>query len=132
MNLIWAKKYGLFFVIGAVGYGIIEVIWRGYTHWSMIIAGGLCFVLFSVVSERMKDSNILIKAGVCALGITVVEFVFGLFFNVMLGMRVWDYSDMPLNVMGQICPTFSLMWVGLAILFLPLADRINQRYTVQS
>ncbi len=122
------KRYGLFFIIGAIGYAAIEIIWRGHTHWSMMIAGGLAFVLFSIVSERLRGKNILVKAAVCGLGVTAIEFVFGVIFNLWLKMNVWDYSYMPLNILGQICPVFTLMWVGLAIAFLPFADALNKDY----
>lgn len=122
------KKYGLLFILGAVGYAAIEVIWRGHTHWSMMIAGGLCFIIFSAVAEFFKERRILFKAGVCAVGVTVVEFIFGLIFNVWLKLEIWDYSGIPLNLLGQICPLFSLMWGGIAIAFLPLAEVINQDY----
>lgn len=122
------KRYGLFFIIGAIGYAAIEIIWRGHTHWSMMIAGGLAFVMFSIVSERLRGKNILVKAAVCGLGVTAIEFVFGVIFNLWLKMNVWDYSYMPLNILGQICPVFTLMWVGLAIAFLPFADALNKDY----
>ncbi len=122
------KKYSLFFILGAVGYAAIETIWRGYTHWTMMIAGGICFVLFSVVAERMREKSIFIKAAVCALGVTAIEFLFGVVFNLWLKMDVWDYSNMPLNLLGQICPIFTLIWAGIAIAFLPLADAINEGY----
>ena len=94
----------------------------------MMIAGGLAFVLFSIVSERLRGKNILVKAAVCGLGVTAIEFVFGVIFNLWLKMNVWDYSYMPLNILGQICPVFTLMWVGLAIAFLPFADALNKDY----
>ena len=119
------KRYTLFFFIGAAGYSAIEVIWRGHTHWSMALAGGLCFILFSLVAEGFADKPIIVKALLAALGVTAVELVFGLIFNVMLGMGVWDYSNLPLNLFGQICPLFSLLWVGLALIFLPFADALN-------
>ena len=122
------KRYGLCFALGAIGYAAIEVIWRGYTHWSMVIAGGICFIIFSLVAERLREKNIFIKAAVCALGVTVVEFLFGVLFNIVLGMRVWDYSHMPLNILGQVCPLFTLLWGGIAIAFLPLAEVINKDY----
>ena len=122
------KKYCLFFIIGAIGYAAVEVIWRGHTHWSMMIAGGLCFIMFSLVSRLFKGRSILLKASVCALGITMIEFVFGLIFNLWLKMEVWDYSDMPFNLLGQICPIFTLLWVGIAIAFLPLAEVLNRDF----
>ena len=128
MNNRKAKKYSLLFILGAIGYAAIETIWRGHTHWSMMIAGGLCFGLFSVVADRMNGKSILVKAVVCAVGVTAIEFVFGVVFNLWFKMDVWDYSNMPLNLLGQICPIFSLIWVGIAIAFLPLADVINKEY----
>lgn len=125
----YIKKYGLLFILGAVGYAAIEIIWRGRTHWSMMIAGGLCFILFSLAAEALRGRSILLKAVTCAVGVTAIEFIFGVVFNIWLGMDVWDYSHVPFNIMGQICPMFSLMWVGIAIAFLPLADAINRSYS---
>lgn len=122
------KKYALCFGIGAVGYAAIEVIWRGYTHWTMVIAGGLCFIIFSVVEEYFHGRSLPFKAAVCALGVTAVELIFGVVFNLIFKMGVWDYSHIPLNFLGQICPLFSLMWAGIAIVFLPLAEVINGDY----
>ena len=124
----YIKKYGLLFILGAVGYAAIEIIWRGHTHWSMMIAGGLCFILFSLAAEALEGRSILLKAATCAVGVTAIEFIFGVVFNIYLGMGVWDYSNVPFNIMGQICPMFSILWVGVAIAFLPLADAINKSY----
>ena len=121
------KKYALLFSLGGIGYNILEMLWRGRTHWSMFIAGGLCFSMFSVVSDKLKGLPLILKAVVCAFGITIVELMFGVVFNLLLGMNVWDYSNMPLNFMGQICPYFSLLWCLLALLFIPLADLINNK-----
>lgn len=121
------KKYSLFFFIGGVGYAVLELLWRRRTHWSMVVAGGLCFIMFSLVAEYFKDKPLFIKALLCAVGITAVELIFGIVFNMLLEMKVWDYSDMPFNFMGQICPYFSFLWCVLALLFLPLAELINNK-----
>ena len=115
-------------MLGAVGYSAMETIWRGHTHWSMAIAGGICFIIFSLVAKNMQGRSIFLKAGVCALGVTAVEFIFGVIFNLWLKMDVWDYSHMPMNLLGQICPMFSLMWAGIALVFLPFADVLNKDY----
>ncbi len=118
------KKHLIFFTSGGLGYGTIELLWRGRTHWTMIIAGGICFVIFSIVSEKCNKSKFC-KAFICAAGITLIELIFGVIFNLILGMGVWDYSNMAFNFLGQICPLFSLCWFGLAFVFLPLANFIN-------
>lgn len=51
----------------------------------------------------------------CAAVITSLEFAVGCLVNLRLGWHVWDYSDIPLNLMGQICPTFSVMWLLLSV-----------------
>ena len=119
------KKYSLCFLLGGIGYAAIETVWRGYTHWTMIIAGGLCFVAFSVVAEKLRRRHMIIKAAVCALLVTAIEFIFGVIFNLWLKMNVWDYSHLPFNLLGQICPIFTLMWAIVALAFLPLAEVIN-------
>ena len=119
------KNFVLFFAIGAIGYALIELLWRQRTHWTMMLAGGICFVLFSVIAKRMKGANIFLKCAVAAISVTAVEFVFGVIFNLFLKMDVWDYSEMPFNLMGQICPTFTLLWFALSLLMLPVAEKIN-------
>ncbi len=124
------KRYGIFFVIGGVGYAALELLWRGRTHWSMMLAGGLCFVLFSLIAERLVSRSIVFKAALCSVAVTAVELIFGIIFNIILKMRVWDYSHLPLNLYGQICPRYTLLWAGLALLLLPLVDLINKKIKV--
>ena len=52
----------MLFSIGAVGYGLIEIIWRGYTHWSMLGAGGICFMFFGTLSEKFKKAGLFVKS----------------------------------------------------------------------
>lgn len=46
----------------------------------------------------------------CMIIITVLEFAFGMVVNGVYGLRVWDYSRMPFQVLGQICVPFMLLW----------------------
>ena len=119
------KKHLIVFAIGGVGYGIIELLWRGRTHWTMILAGGICFIIFTLVEEKMRRAPILVKSALCAVGVTAVELIFGVIFNIILKMGVWDYSRQPLNILGQICPLYTALWGILSLIFLPLAGKIN-------
>ena len=121
------KRYLTFFVVGGTGYAVIELLWRRRTHWTMILAGGVCFVIFSLVAERFKEKPLVYKAALCSLAVTAVELVFGLIFNIALKMNVWDYSGVPFNFLGQICPLFTLIWGGLGLIFIPLADAMNKK-----
>ena len=98
--------------MSGLGYGLLEVLWRGHTHWSMLLCGGLCLSLMYLVSSM--DIHFLLKVILSAAIITWVEFTAGCLINLRLGWQVWDYSYMPGNIMGQICPQFCLLWLGLS------------------
>lgn len=114
------------FGIGGVLYLVTEIAWRGHTHWTMFIAGGLCFVLVGAINELFTWELPFIKQ--CLIGaavITLVEFVAGLIVNVWLGWGVWDYSGAPFNVLGQICLPYSVLWCLVAAIAIVLDDYIR-------
>ena len=84
-------------------------------------------MLFSRVAEKFSGRSLLFKAVICAFGITVVEIIFGVIFNIILKQNIWDYSNIPLNFMGQICPLYTLRWGVLSCVFIPLAERLNKK-----
>ena len=116
----FAKEF-ILFIIGGIVYMIIELLWRGYTHWSMGILGGLCFVLMGLINEVFTyEMYIEIQAIISTIVITVLEFFAGLLVNVKLGWVVWDYSNLPFNVLGQVCLPFVIVWFvisGIAVVF---------------
>ena len=120
------KEYFMCFAVGAVSYGLIELCVRGYTHWTMALTGGAVLVLFNLINQT-KNLPALIK---CLLGMTVItslEFAVGMTVNVGLGWNVWDYSDKPLNLLGQICPQFCLAWLFISIPAFFVCDCIEKR-----
>lgn len=111
------------FALGGLGYGLIEILWRGRTHWSMITAGGLCFILLGKVSNILSHSRRLIKCIAGSAVITSIEFVFGIVFNKLMNLAVWDYSKRPFNILGQVCLLYSVLWGFLCVPFMPLAEK---------
>ena len=101
-------------VLGAALYGILETLWRGRTHWTMLIAGGVCFAFMYLVATR-GVFPIWQKWIMCAAFITAVEFITGALVNVRLGWEVWDYSALPLNLYGQICARYCVYWLALSV-----------------
>lgn len=116
-----AEKYLLLFLFGGAVYGLIEVSFRGYTHWSMIITGGSAVLALYIINEAMRTS-ILIKAFVGTTVITALEFTVGIMVNKVFNLGVWDYTNLPANFMGQISAIFSLCWYGLSIAAFILFD----------
>jgi len=110
------KNDGKIFAMGAAGYYLLETLWRGYSHWSMAAAGGISLLLLIKTFKKLKNAPHYFKAILGGGIITAVELVFGIVFNLMLGMSVWDYSSVPGNILGQICPVFSVLWCGLSFI----------------
>ena len=84
------------------------------------------FLSFSYIDKRFKNSKLYKKALLGALVITLIEFVFGVIFNIALKRKVWDYSDRPFNILGQVCPLFSVIWFLLSFIFIPFAAKISK------
>ena len=112
--LIRKAEYICIFLTGGILYSLIEMLWRGYTHWSMTIAGGAALLLIHIINLKLRDRDILLRCLWGCLLITGVEFAAGVIVNLWLGLDVWDYSGMAFNVLGQICPAFSILWFLLS------------------
>ena len=119
-------KAAILAVIGGGIYAIIELAWRGHTHISMFILGGICFVAIGLINELFPwELGFLWQAIMGAGIVTVLEFITGLIVNVWLGLNVWDYSNLPLNILGQICLPFSIAWVGLSAVAIVVDDYLR-------
>lgn len=118
---------GLFlFFAGGFIYYAMEMLFRGRSHWTMIIVGGICFLICGGINEWFTFSMPLLLQGViCSLLITSVEFLSGCILNIWLKMNVWDYSNTPFNLLGQICLPFSLLWVLVGIIAVILDDYLR-------
>lgn len=119
-------KYALLFMTGGFAYGGMEILFRGYSHISMFIAGGLCFILIGLLNEVYPWELSLISQMVISAGIiTAVEFITGLIVNVWLKINVWDYSDQPYNLMGQICLLYTNLWFIVSPLAIIMDDYLR-------
>ena len=52
-------------------------------------------------------------------------FLTGCIVNLLLGFHVWDYSDLPLNILGQICIPFSIIWFFISGIGIVMDDYIR-------
>ena len=114
------------FLIGGVTYAMIEIMWRGNTHWTMVLLGGLCFLTLYKLFGYMSNYSLLEKCVIGAIVITTLEFVVGCIVNLVFHMNVWNYSRMPLNLSGQICILYSTLWGFLWIPINFIADKIRK------
>ena len=116
----------ILFLIGGLAYILMELMWRGYTHWTMFFVGGLAFVLIGAINEVIPwNMPLWMQSIIGALIITSIEFVSGCIINLWLGWNVWDYSNLPFNVFGQICLPFSVIWIFVATIGIILDDYLR-------
>lgn len=121
----WLKPLTLISVGGFL-YVLLELIFRGRSHWTMFLVGGLCFWLIGLINEIIPWEMPLWKQ--CVIGaiiITSVEFVAGCLINIRLGWQVWDYSNMPFNIFGQVCLPFAVLWFFLSAVGIVLDDYLR-------
>ena len=112
------------FMIGALCYPALELLYRRRTHYSMAIAGGISTCLLWQIN-RIR-SPLILKAALGSIGITTVELLCGKLWN--RNYAVWDYRRLPLNYQGQICLPFSCIWFGLsAVTLLSLSHFRSQQ-----
>ena len=121
-------RAGCFGVIGSIGYGIIEILWRGHTHWTMVLLGGICFLCMGWINRLSVPR--LVRYLLCAAAVSLLVMVTGCLVNLHMGWDVWDYSANRLNLWGQICPLFSFLWLLLAIPSCALASWLDRRLNV--
>lgn len=127
MNKNFILKEFIIFTIFGLMYVTIELLYRGHTHYSMFIVGGICGVLIGLINDNTPDMPLLPQCVLGAVIITVIELLTGLFLNVYLGLNVWDYSNQPFNFMGQICPQFCVIWCILSILVIRIDDWLKEK-----
>ena len=127
MNKNFVLKEFIIFIIFGLMYITIELLYRGHTHYSMFIVGGICGVLIGLINDNTPDMPLLPQCVLGAVIITVIELLTGLFLNVYLGLNIWDYSNQPFNFMGQICPQFCIIWCILSILVIRIDDWLKEK-----
>lgn len=116
-------KFPLLFIIGGILYCLIELAARGYTHWTMGIVGGFCFVLIGLLNEFFDWSIPLFDQGLIgSFIVTAAELISGIILNIHLGLDIWDYSNMPFNFLGQICLPFTILWIFVSMIAVIVDD----------
>lgn len=121
------KEYFMCFAVGGFAYGLIEVVFRGYTHWTMVLLGGFVLVLLNLINK--SQTSLWVRCLLGAAVITSLEYSVGMIVNVALGWDVWDYSDKFLNIKGQICPQFSIIWFFISIPAYWVCEKISSRFS---
>lgn len=121
------------FVIGSVFGWFLELLFRRFVSqkkWMnpgfltgpyLPIYGSGVVVLYGISNVPLGITNpatdIIVRILIIGVGMTVIEFIACLIFIKGMGIKLWDYSDRKGNIMGIICPIFSLAWLAVGSLY---------------
>lgn len=123
-----AAKYVILAWVGGSTYVTIEVLYRSRSHWTMFLVAAVAFIAVGLLNEFLSwETSLIWQVLIGVAFATLVELLTGLVVNCWLGWGVWDYSEMPGNLWGQICPQFSAAWSPLILLAIVLDDCIRWR-----
>lgn len=123
-----AAKPLILFCIGGAVYIAVEITWRyltgsSHTHWVMFIVGGMSFISIGCINEYMSwDTLFQTQVAIGTFLVLILEFTSGCILNIWLKLNIWDYSNMPFNVLGQICLPFAIAWIILVSIAIVLDD----------
>lgn len=79
------KEYAAVCTVGSMGYSLIEIVWRGFTHWTMAVTGGIGFLLLYLTNLRMAGKTLLSRCAAGCAVLTSVEFLAGCIVNKLFG-----------------------------------------------
>lgn len=120
------SKYIFLFMIGGSMYYIVELLFRGYSHWSMFILGGMCFYYAGIQNEYVSWNYPLWKQLIKVESFVLIsEFITGCIVNLWLGWNVWDYSNLAGNILGQTSWQFALLFLPLCLVAIILDDYLR-------
>lgn len=95
----------------------------------MFVLVGLIFMWLDSMNERWGwDFGLIWQVLIGTIGGTIAEFVCGCIVNLWLKWDIWDYSNLPFNLLGQISLYFTLAWIPLVLIGIILGDLIRWRF----
>ena len=114
---------------GGTVYFLLEVAFktlRGHPEqisWTMLVVAVILTIPVERCGEQLPwEVPLWLQAMACAVLVTAVELAAGVILNIWLGLDIWDYSHLPFNLWGQVCPQFAAVWWFLCLVFIPAFD----------
>lgn len=113
------------FIFAGLFYILVELAYRGFTHYSMFILAGICGLVMAGMNDRFSfELDFGIQVFSCTVVCTLMEFIFGEIFN--RDYSIWDYRGMWGTFADNQCNVvFVLAWLVLCIMGIPLLDFIE-------
>ena len=121
-------KLGLFLSCGFI-YCMIEILFRGWSHWSMFVLAGFLgvFCVDSVNNVLSFDCDYIVQILISTILCIIGEGISGIILNVWLQLNVWDYSKMAFGTFffGQCNVLFCFAWMLIISIIIFYCDAYN-------
>ena len=121
-------KLGLFLSCGFI-YCMIEILFRGWSHWSMFVLTGFLgvFCVDSINNMLSFDCDYIVQILISTILCTIGEGISGIILNVWLQLNVWDYSKMAFGTFffGQCNVLFCFAWMLIISIIIFYCDAYN-------
>ena len=121
-------KLGLFLSCGFI-YCMIEILFRGWSHWSMFVLTGFLgvFCVDSINNTLSFDCDYIVQILISTIVCTIGEGISGIILNVWLQLNVWDYSKMAFGTFffGQCNVLFCFAWALIISIIIFYCDAYN-------
>lgn len=122
------SEYIFLWALGGSMYYLLETGLRGFSHWSMFVVGGLALCFCTYQGEVMHwTEGLWIQIVRSVIFVTALEFITGILVNKYFHLAVWDYSDQPFNLWGQICLPFMILFSGLLVAAIYLGGTLSHK-----
>ena len=121
-------KLGLFLSCGFI-YCMIEILFRGWSHWSMFVLTGFLgvFCVDSINNTLSFDCDYIAQILISTILCTIGEGISGIILNIWLQLNVWDYSKMTFGTFffGQCNVLFCFAWMLIISIIIFYCDAYN-------
>ena len=121
-------KLGLFLSCGFI-YCMIEILFRGWSHWSMFVLAGFLgvFCVDSINNVLSFDCDYIVQILISTILCTIGEGISGIILNVWLQLNVWNYSKMTFGTFffGQCNVLFCFAWALIISVVIFYCDAYN-------
>lgn len=95
----------------------------------MLVLAGFLFIVIGRLNEKWEwDSSFLLQVGIATVIATIAEFLTGCIVNLWLKWDIWDYSNVPFNLLGQICLPYTVLWIFLSAFAIVIDDVIRWKF----
>ncbi len=105
-------------IFALVRYGVLESR-QSFLYGPFCSIYGIGAVIMIIFLRYFKKNRMTLFVGGFFIG-SIIEYLVSLIGELILHVKWWDYSNMPLNINGRICFYYSIFWGFLAIFLMKI------------